>query len=292
MSIPRVFTAMVTPFDDNLRVNYDKAAELSDYLINNGSDGIIVSGTTGESPTLTKEEKMQLFKVVKDAVNGRGEVWAGTGTNNTQVSIEMNRAAEDLDMDGLLCITPYYNKPTQEGLYQHFKALAENTKLPIMVYNVPGRTGINILPETVARLAEFESIAAVKEASGNIDQISKLVSLLPDRIRVYSGDDSLTLPMLAVGVQGVISVASHVAGKDIHNMIDAFFDGNYKEALRIHQKLLPIFKGMFICSNPIPVKESMNLLGHKVGNFRLPLVNATETEIATLTKILKDYGAL
>ncbi len=292
MSIPRVFTAMITPFDADLQVNYDKAAELALDLLKHGSDALVVSGTTGEAPTLSKDEKKQLFKVVKDAVGNQAQVWAGTGNNNTQVSVEMNRMAEDLGMDGALCITPYYNKPTQEGMYQHFKTLAQNTSLPIMVYNVPGRTGINILPETILRLTEFENIAAVKEASGNINQIAELIRIIPERVPVYSGDDGITLPALAVGAAGVVSVASHVAGPDIHAMIDAFLAGNIREAKALHQKLMPVFSGMFVCSNPIPVKESMNLLGYEVGGFRLPLTHASEKDMEAIKTVLRNYGVL
>jgi len=292
MSIPRVFTAMITPFDDKLEVDYDKAAKLANDLLKRGSDALVISGTTGEAPTLSREEKKQLFKTVKEAVGNKAQVWAGTGNNDTKVSVEMNRMAEELGMDGVLCITPYYNKPTQEGLYQHFKTLAQNTSLPIMVYNVPGRTGVNMLPETIARLAEWETIAAVKEASGNIVQMAQLVRLLPERIRVYSGDDALTLPALAVGAVGIVSVASHVAGLDIKAMIEAYLQGNTQEALRLHQKLMPVFEAMFICSNPIPVKESMNLLGYQVGDFRLPLTHAGEKEMAVLKKTLQEYGVL
>lgn len=292
MSIPRVFTAMITPFDDMQEVDFDKAASLADALIKRGSDALVVSGTTGEAPTLTKEEKKTLFRVVKEAAAGRAEVWAGTGNNDTRSSIGMNRMAEELGMDGVLCITPYYNKPTQEGLYQHFRALAQNTSLPIMVYNVPGRTGVNMLPETVARLADFETIAAVKEASGNVEQTARLVRMLPERIRVYSGDDALTLPMMAVGAAGVVSVASHVAGVDIRAMIDAYLDGRVQEALQLHQKLMPVFKVMFICSNPIPVKEAMNLLGYQVGGFRLPLTHASAAELDEIRRVLQEYGAL
>ncbi len=292
MSIPRVFTAMITPFDENLKVHFDKAAELADDLLKHGSDALVISGTTGEAPTLSREEKKQLFRVVKEAIGGKAQVWAGTGNNHTQTSVEMNKMAEEIGMDGVLCITPYYNKPTQEGLYQHFRVLAQNTGLPIMLYNVPGRTGVNMLPETVLRLAEWENIAAVKEASGNIQQIAQLVRCLPERIRVYSGDDALTLPALSVGAVGVVSVASHVAGEDIKAMIEAYLAGKTKEALALHQKLMPIFETMFICSNPIPVKESMNLLGYEVGGFRLPLTHASEKELEMIKTTLKNYGVL
>ena len=283
---------MITPFDANLEVNYDKAAELALDLLKRGTDAFVISGTTGEAPTLSKEEKKQLFKVVKDAVGSKAQVWAGTGNNNTQVSVEMNRMAEDLGMDGTLCITPYYNKPTQEGMYQHFKTLAQNTSLPIMIYNVPGRTGINILPETILRLTEFENIAAVKEASGSITQIAELVRILPERVAVYSGDDGILLPALAVGAVGVVSVASHVCGPDMQAMINAFLAGNVKEATALHQKMMPVFSGMFVCSNPIPVKESMNLLGYDVGGFRLPMVHASEKDMETIKTVLRNYGVL
>lgn len=292
MSAPRLMTAMITPYDENLEVNYAKTAELAKYLADNGSEGIVVSGTTGESPVLTKEEKISLLKVVKDAVGDRVKVWIGTGSNNTRQSIEMSREAEKLGADGVMAVCPYYNKPTQEGLYQHFKAIAESVSLPVMLYNVPGRTASNLLPETAAKLADIENITAIKEASGDLDQVSKLIRLLPDRVLVYSGDDSLTLPIMSLGGYGVISIASHLVGNDIKEMIYAFVSGDVKKASKLHLDLFPLFKGLFVTTNPIPVKEALNLKGFEVGGFRLPLTRIGEKENDFLVKLLKEYNLI
>lgn len=289
MSIPHLFTAMITPFDDKLEINYDKAAELADYLVKNGSDGIVVSGTTGESPVLSNAEKLQLFKVVRDSVGKRAQVWAGTGSYDTKATIALNKEVEKLDMDGLLLVTPYYNKPTQEGLFLHYKAIAENTTLPIMLYNVPGRSATHLEAETVARICQFDNVVAIKEAGGSVDQVSQLKRVLPDNIRVYSGDDSLTLPMMAVGAIGVVSVVSHIVGKEIKAMINAFISGDVKQAQKLHNDLYPLFKGLFMCTNPIPVKEALNLMGMNVGGFRLPLCNANAGQIEQLKNLLKQY---
>lgn len=292
MTMPRLMTAMITPYDDNLQVNYQKAAELAEYLVANGSQGLVVSGTTGESPVLTDEEKLQLFSVVKNQVGDRVPIWAGTGGNNTQHSIILSRAAEKTGVDGIMLVTPYYNKPSQEGLYQHFKSIAEAVSLPVMVYNVPGRTSCNLLPATVARLAEVDNITAIKEASGDMDQTSLLSSILPSRVKIYSGDDSMTLPMMSLGAYGVVSIAAHLIGKDIQRMINAFISGDNVEATRIHLALFPIFKGLFITTNPVPLKEAMNLLGMQVGGLRLPLTRPNEQECRTIREMLENTGLL
>jgi len=288
-SFGRVLTAMVTPFDNNLEVDYKRTAELANYLATHGSDGIVVTGTTGESPTLTKEEKIKLWQVVKDTVGDKVSVIAGSGSNNTKDSIAMTKEAAKIGVDGVMLVGPYYNKPSQEGFYQHFKTIAESTDLPIIVYNVPGRTGTNILPETVVRLSAIENIVAVKEASGNLEQVSQIVRSVPERITVYSGDDSLTLPILAIGGGGIISVASHVVGNKIKEMVEAYFSGEMKKATKLHLELFPVFKGMFITSNPVPVKAALGMLGLPVGGPRLPLVNANEKEIETIKHIMKDF---
>lgn len=285
----RVLTAMVTPFDDNLEVDYKKVADLASHLAEHGSDGIVVTGTTGESPTLTKEEKLKLWQVVKDTVGNKVTVIAGSGSNNTKDSIAMTKEAEKIGVDGVMLVGPYYNKPSQEGFYQHFKAIAESTGLPIIVYNVPGRTGTNILPETVVRLSEFKNIVAVKEASGNLEQVSQIVRSVPEDFAVYSGDDSLTLPILAIGGTGIISVASHVVGDKIKAMVDAYFNGQMKKATELHLELFPVFKGMFITSNPVPVKSALGMIGLPVGGPRLPLVQANAKEIETIKNIMKDF---
>ncbi|HQD91328.1 MAG TPA: 4-hydroxy-tetrahydrodipicolinate synthase [Syntrophomonadaceae bacterium] len=292
MEMPRLITAMITPFDDKLQVNYAKAAEVAEYLAKNGTEGIVVAGTTGESPVLSDEEKLRLFATVKEQVGSRVSVWAGTGSNNTQHSVELSREAEQLGVDGVLLVGPYYNKPSQEGLYQHFRAIAEAINIPAMVYNIPSRTSSNILPETMARLAQIDNIVALKESSGDMNQVSQLAYLLPEGMKVYSGDDSLTLPMMALGAYGVVSVASHLVGKDIQRMITAFNNGDTREATRIHLALFPIFKGLFITTNPVPLKEAMNILGMEVGGLRLPLTRASQQEHEFIGNMLISTGLL
>jgi len=287
----RILTAMVTPMDQQLQVDFEKAAKLARFLVDNGSDGLVVAGTTGESPTLTHHEKVELFKTVKKAV-GETPVIAGTGSNNTSQTISFSQEAEQLGVDGLLIVNPYYNKPNQEGLYQHFRAVAESVRIPVILYNVPGRAGVNLLPETTARLAEINNIVAVKDATGNVDQAADIVDQCPKDFLVYSGDDALTLPMLAVGGYGVISVAAHVAGKKMAKMIENYLEGNVKQAAEAHGRLNKIFKAMFIDTNPVPVKAALNLLGHDVGGLRLPLTNIPQSKLEIIREVLKDGGIL
>lgn len=289
----RMLTAMVTPFDENLEVNYAMAEKLAMHLLEQGNDGIVVNGTTGESPTLTDEEKIGMFRTVKNAVGDKAVVIAGTGTNNTRHSIELTKKAEECGVDGIMLVVPYYNKPSQEGMYQHFKAVANATKLPIILYNIPGRSGSNLLPETVARLAnEVENIVAIKEASGNLDQIARLKTLCPENFAIYSGDDSLTLPILAIGGAGIISVVAHVVGRDLKAMVDAYFAGDVAHAQELNAKLYDVFKTMFITSNPVPVKYALNELGLNVGGVRLPLYEANEAEKAKIRASLNNLGLL
>ncbi len=288
----RVLTAMVTPFNEKNEVDYEQAKVLARYLVENGSDGLVVAGTTGESPTISFEEKVNLFRVVKEAVGDRATVIAGTGSNDTAGSIKLTKAAEQVGADGAMLVVPYYNKPSQEGMYQHFAAIAKSTSLPVMLYNVPGRTAANMLPDTVARLAQIENIVALKEAAGSTDQVTELKRALPEGFMVYSGDDSLTLPLLALGCEGIVSVVSHVVGKEMQSMINAFLAGDFQEAARIHCRLYPIFKGMFMTTNPVPIKAAVNMLGIKAGSVRLPLVEATEAEKVEIRKLLASAGKL
>ncbi|MDW7675493.1 MAG: 4-hydroxy-tetrahydrodipicolinate synthase, partial [Bacillota bacterium] len=258
----------------------------------NGSDGIVVAGTTGESPNLTKEEKLELFRVVKEEVGAKVKVIAGTGSNSTQESIVLSKKAEAIGVDGIMLVVPYYNKPSQEGLYRHFSTIAKEVSVPIMLYNVPGRTVINMLPQTVARLAKIDNVVALKEASGNMDQLSELKQLLTSDFQIYSGDDSLTLPMLSLGCSGVVSVASHLVGNEISDMINQFSSGNHKGALETHLKLMKIFKVLFITANPVPLKFSLNLIGKEVGAVRLPLCEATIEEQTEIKKVLAETGLL
>ncbi len=285
-----VITAMVTPFDEGLNVDYTRAADLARRLVEEGSDSLVVAGTTGESPTLSDEEKVRLFRTVKEAVGEKAKVIAGTGTYDTRHSIHLSKEAEKAGVDGLLLVVPYYNKPSQEGLYKHFRAIAEETRLPAILYNIPGRTGVNMLPETVARLAEVSNIVGIKEASGNLDQVSEIRRRTPKEFLIYSGDDSLTLPILAVGGIGVISVASHLAGRQIQEMIRSFLGGDIQRALDLHLRLLPLFKAMFVTTNPAPVKAALALAGFPVGGLRPPLVEVTEKEREVIAAALRELA--
>lgn len=288
----RILTAMVTPFNKDLSVNFDLAGKLARHLVQAGSDGLVIAGTTGESPTLTKEEKVELFRVVVEEVGGRAAVIANTGGNSTSDSIALTRAAQKVGIDGVMLVAPYYNKPSQEGMYAHFKSVAESTDLPIIIYNIPGRTSVNLLPRTVASLAEIGNIAAIKESSGNMDQISELRLSLPDSFAIYSGDDSLTLPILTLGGKGVISVASHFVGERMQDMINAFASGNVTLAKNIHLELYPFFKGIFITTNPVPVKCALGMAGWQVGAPRLPLVEANEQEKESIRRLMEVMGLL
>lgn len=292
MRTGQVLTAMITPMKKDGSVDYKQAVALAESLVANGSDGLVICGSTGESATLTFDEKVQLFTEIVNELGGSTEVIAGTGTNDTAASIALTKAAEKAGVDGIMLVTPYYNKPSQEGLYQHFKAIAENSSLPIMLYNVPGRTNVNLLPETVARLAEISNIVAIKEASGDLAQISYLRSITPENFLIYSGDDILTLPILAVGGCGVVSVASHLVGRRIKSMVEAFFAGRVQEATSIHLELLELFKAMFITTNPVPVKRSLEFLGIETGPVRLPLVDLTKEQAEIIKETLRHYGLL
>jgi len=272
------------------KVSYEQAIRLAKRLAENGSDGVVLSGTTGESPTLSFDEKVRLFASITDAVGGDLEIIAGTGSNNTAESIALTQAAESAGVDAIMLVTPYYNRPSQEGLFQHFKTIAENCSLPIMLYNVPGRTGVNLLPETVSRLAEIDNIVAIKEASGDLNQVSQLRSLVPDDFLIYSGDDSLTLPILAVGGDGVVSVASHLVGRQLKDMVTAFLAGKVKEALQLHLQLLPIMRVLFITTNPVPVKRALEFVGFDSGPLRQPLVDLTEAEARKIKDVLTASG--
>jgi len=274
----RVATAMITPFDAKGHIDFPKTTQLINHLLENGTDSLVVAGTTGESPTLSKQEKVALFKHVVDVVEKRVPVIAGTGSYNTYDSIELTKQAEAAGVDAVMVVGPYYNKPNQEGIYQHVKAVADNTTLPVMIYNIPGRSVVNIEPETIIRLANIDNIVAVKEASGNLTAMTKIIAGTKADFAVYSGDDSLTLPILSVGGTGVISVASHVIGNEMQEMVAAFLGGNVEKAAKMHQQLLPIMSAMFMAPNPVPVKTALQLKGLDVGSVRLPLVPLTEEE--------------
>ncbi|MYL19244.1 4-hydroxy-tetrahydrodipicolinate synthase [Halobacillus litoralis] len=280
MSFGKVLTAMVTPFDDQNKVDFDQTSILIEHLISSGSDGLVITGTTGESPTLTRSEKISLWKHAVQTVHQRVPVIAGTGSNNTSDTIEMSRQAEAAGVDAVMLVAPYYNKPDQEGLYRHFKAAAESVSLPVMIYNVPGRSATKIEPETVIRLSKISNITSVKEASGDLNAIASIVAHTDPGFSVYSGDDHLTLPAYVIGAAGIISVASHVIGDEMQRMLRLFDLGRGRKAGALHRELLPIYEGMFSAPSPAPVKEALRCIGIETGGVRLPLraLNKEEKE--------------
>ncbi|WNS77229.1 4-hydroxy-tetrahydrodipicolinate synthase [Bacillus sp. DTU_2020_1000418_1_SI_GHA_SEK_038] len=287
IQLGRVSTAMVTPFDRKGHIDFPKTTQLINHLIENGTESLIVAGTTGESPTLTNEEKIALFQHVVKVVDKRIPVIAGTGSNNTYASIDLTKRAEQIGVDGIMVVAPYYNRPNQAGLFQHFKAIAESTKLPVMVYNIPGRASVNIEPETIISLSKIQNIFSVKEASGNLNAMARIISETAEDFQLYSGDDGLTIPVLAIGGIGVVSVASHIIGNEMQEMIGAFLNGEIEKAASLHQDLLPIMEGLFTAPSPVPVKTALQLKGLDVGSVRLPLVPLTEQERSRLSALLK-----
>ena len=285
-----IITAMVTPFKENFEVDYESLEKLVNHLIATGSDAILVAGTTGECPTLTHEEEWDVLKFALITVNGRVKVIMGTGSNSTETAVMTAKKAEELGADAILTVVPYYNKPNQSGMKAHFSAVAEAVKLPIILYNIPGRTGVNMLPATVAELAEkYSNIVAVKQSNGDLDLISEMKSICPKDFVIYSGDDSLTLPMMSLGAFGVISVASHVVGLEMKEMISAFKNGNNVLALEKHIELFQIFKKLFMCPSPSPVKEMLSKMGIIKNVLRLPLVNMTDEEKTEFYSVADNY---
>ena len=286
----RLITAMITPFDEEGKVDFSQAKRLANHLLDSGSDGLVVSGTTGESPTLTNEEKLRLFAEVKEAIGDRGSVIAGTGNYSTAESIELSREAQKQGADALLLVVPYYNKPPQEGLYQHFKAIAAETDLPCVVYNVTSRTSLNMSHETTIRLSHIDNIVGIKEAGSDMDQIARIIEGAADGFRVWSGNDNETFYIMSMGGYGVVSVASHLVGNQIKQMMGLLLEGDIEGAAAEHRRLLPLFKVLFLESNPIPVKWSVNQVGFKAGNPRLPLVPPQEKTVMELEKVLAGYS--
>ncbi len=285
----RLLTAMVTPFNEEGEVDYEQARKLALALIDSGSDGVVVTGTTGESPTVSKEEKLRLFSEVKSAIGEKGAVVANTGSYSTAESLELTKEAERVGVDACLLVVPYYNKPTQEGLYQHFRTIAQGTGLPGILYNVPSRTITNLSADTVIKLSQIDNIIGVKEASGDLGQISKIIANTSDDFLVYSGNDGDTLPIIILGGYGIISVVSHLVGKQLKEMIDNAVGGKIEGASRIHHHLLPLINAMFVVSNPIPVKYAVNQVGFKVGRPRLPLTEPDEKSAAFIRDTMKNY---
>lgn len=285
-----IITAMVTPFKENFEVDYEALEKLVNHLIATGTDAILVAGTTGECPTLSHEEEWDVLKFVIKIVNKRVKVIMGTGSNSTATAVMTAKKAEELGADAILSVVPYYNKPNQRGMIAHFSAVAEATKLPVILYNIPGRTGVNMLPATVAELADkYKNIVAIKQSNGDLDLISEIKNLCPNDFLIYSGDDSLTLPMMALGAYGVISVASHVAGQEMKQMITLFKKGENAAALGKHQMLYPLFKKLFMCPSPSPVKEMLSKMGIIKNILRLPLVNMTEKEKTEFYSVADNY---
>ncbi len=285
-----VITAMVTPFDENLKIDFQALEKLIEHLITTGTDAILVAGTTGESPTLTHEEELELLAFVKEKAKGRVKIVMGAGSNSTHTAVEMAKKVEAAGADAILTVVPYYNKPSQKGMYEHFAAVARAVSVPIILYNIPGRTGVNMCPSTIAKLAkEFKNIVAVKQSNADLDLVSDIKIMCPEDFAVYSGDDSLTLPMLSLGAHGVISVASHLAGKGIKEMITAFKTGDIKKATEKHLYLYPMFKKIFMLPNPIPVKELLSKIGLIKKYVRMPLVVMDEEERNELYSVLNKY---
>lgn len=292
MDFGRLITAMVTPFNEQGEIHWEETARLIDYLIEDQkSETLVISGTTGESPTLSDKEKVELFEFAVKHAAGRCKIIAGTGSNNTAHSIHLTQDAERAGVDGVLLVVPYYNKPSQEGMFRHFEAIANATKLPVMLYNVPGRTAASLSAATTLRLAQIPNIVATKECV-SLEQVTQIAAGAPGHFRVYSGDDASGLPAIAVGAYGIVSVASHVVGAEMKEMIDAYFGGAPVQAAQIHQKLFPVFKGLFECPQPLPnpvaVKYALTLRGLNVGSVRLPLIAATEDEQGFIRDLFND----
>lgn len=290
----RLLTAMVTPFNADGSINYEAGADFADWLLVNGSDGLVVEGSTGEAATMDMDEKIKFMQTIVARVNGRAKIVAGAGTNCTASTIDLVKKMEACGVDGVLVVGPYYNKPTQEGYYQHFAAVAKATKLPIIVYNVPGRTGGNIAPETVARLAaDFSNIVAIKEAAGNVAQTAELYRVLPEDFSIYSGDDGLILPFLSVGACGLISVLANVNGNILQQLMQAYSEGRVKDAADLNKVMVPLAKAMFIESNPIPIKAAVTkVTGIEAGAPRLPLTHISAAAEAKLDAALKAAGMI
>ena len=285
----RLLTAMVTPFDVEGAVNYRQAKVLARGLLDSGSDGVVLSGTTGECPTLVKEEKLRLFAEVKSEVADRGAVVAGTGSYSTKESQELTKEAEKVGVDACLLVVPYYNRPTQQGLYHHFQAIAEATSLPCIIYNVPSRTVTNIAADTVIKLSQIDNIVGIKEASYNLEQIAKIIEGTAGKFLVYSGNDSDVLPILALGGYGVISVASHIVGIQMKEMMEKFLNGEVQKAASMHRHLLPLLNALFVIPNPMPIKYALNYLGFPVGKPRLPLTEPDEKSAEIILATLRNY---
>ncbi|RWZ60438.1 4-hydroxy-tetrahydrodipicolinate synthase [Halobacillus fulvus] len=288
MNFGKILTAMVTPFNRHGDIDYPVTTKLVNYLLENGSEGLVVAGTTGESPTLLDEEKVALWKHVVKTVDGRVPVIAGSGSNGTKSSIDLSLKAEETGVDAVMLVAPYYNKPDQNGLYAHFKKIAENLHLPVMIYNVPGRSVVRIDPETIIKLSAIENIVSVKEATGDLDGMAEIIAGTDENFSIYSGDDHLTLPAYTIGAHGIVSVSSHVIGNDMKKMLDLYDQGKPKEAAALHRKLLPIFHAMFSAPSPAPVKAALEYAGFDTGGLRLPLLPLSEKQKSSIHHLLQQ----
>ncbi|WP_172840516.1 4-hydroxy-tetrahydrodipicolinate synthase [Virgibacillus phasianinus] len=287
MDFGSVLTAMVTPFNQKGEIDFNKTTILVDYLIENGTEGLVIAGTTGESPTLSASEKLELFKHVVDVANKRVPVIAGTGSNDTASSIVLTKQAQACGVDAIMLVSPYYNKPSQQGLYKHFEQIAGETSLPIMLYNIPGRSVVNMEADTIIRLSQIDNIVSVKEASGDLDQVATIIENTSSTFSVYSGDDGLTLPMLSIGAIGIVSVASHIIGNEMNRMVKEFKEGNVSNAANIHRRFLPVMKGLFNYPSPTPVKYALQRKGLECGGVRLPLVALSKDEQKVIDDVIK-----
>jgi 4-hydroxy-tetrahydrodipicolinate synthase len=292
MKFGSVLTEMVTPFDENGKVDFGLTEQLVAYLLANGTEGLVIAGTTGESPTLTHDEKLAFFGHVVNIVNKRVPVIAGTGSNNTAETIALTKEVEDLGVDAAMLVAPYYNKPDQRGMYAHFSGIAQATELPLMLYNIPGRSVVKMNADTIVELSKIPNIVSVKEASGDLDQAAEIIARTADDFSVYSGDDSMTLPLLSLGANGVVSVASHVIGNEMMSMVKAFQAGNVNEAAGIHRRILPVMKVLFSAPSPVPVKAALKLKGIETGNVRLPLVSLEKFQQEHLEQVLRNYSVI
>lgn len=292
MEFGKYLSVIVTPFNPDNTINYDAILKVANYMVDGGVEGLIIAATGGESATMSLEERIALTKFMKKEVGQRVPIIVGTGTNNTAASIETTKAIEAAGADAVLLVSPYYNKPNQEGLYQHFKAIAESTSLPVFLYNVPGRTGVSIAPDTIARLAKVPNIYGMKDASGNMDNLTTLLRTVPEHFKVYTGDDNLAVPALSIGVYGLISVVAQVAPAPIKEMMDAFRAGELEKAAKMHRDLFPLLDVMFIASNPVPTKVALNLMGYEVGGVRLPLTMPGKGQAEKIAAVLKAQGLI
>ncbi|WP_101843934.1 4-hydroxy-tetrahydrodipicolinate synthase [Halobacillus sp. Marseille-P3879] len=288
MDFGKVLTAMVTPFDNHGNLDLNKTSTLVEYLLEHGTDGLVIAGTTGESPTLTTEEKVALWEHVVKTVNGRVPVIAGTGSNDTHGSIALTKKAVATGVDAVMLVTPYYNKPSQRGLYEHFRSIAESTSVPVMLYNIPGRSAVRIDVETILELSKIPNIVSVKEATGDLDSMAEIIENTPEDFSLYSGDDNLTLPIYSIGGSGIISVSSHVVGREMQEMLRLYDEGKGRQAAALHRKLLPVLKGMFMSPSPSPIKTALQLKGLDTGGVRLPLVPLSAEERIKIQKLLEQ----